>query len=200
MRGQRDLSSQVLFMNEMFVCPLSVLLEYCVSYICLGGWLKRWFVTLLNAEETRDLDIELDSEGVFNSETHAFDTTKLFPLNNLHHREKRSFYQKQPVFASKWWKMGIQVAMYTDPFYRQWFVLCTHLANVLERTLNPPSKRIGAMLPDFVHVSAKTTRIRRYVNIELPKWISLHRNNLCRWSVCCKKIEKPKFHIFDLLE
>ena len=33
------------------------------------------------------------------------------------------------------WNMGIQAAMYTDPFCRQWFILLTHCPNILNKPI-----------------------------------------------------------------
>ena len=51
---------------------------------------------------------------------------------------------QRPAVAPNWWNTGIQAAMYTDPFYRQWFVLLTHFSNLSEQN-------------DCVHLPSKTT-------------------------------------------
>ena len=48
--------------------------------------------------------------------------------------KRNNLSMKQLVWVSNWWNTGMQAAMYTDPFCRQWFVLLTHIRKLLEQT------------------------------------------------------------------
>ena len=49
--------------------------------------------------------------------------------------KRNNLSMQQSAVAPNWWNTGIQAAMYTDPFYRQWFVLLTHFSNLFSKTI-----------------------------------------------------------------
>ena len=58
--------------------------------------------------------------------------------------KRNNLSMQQSAVAPNWWNTGIKAAMYTDPFYRQWFVLLTHFSYLLEQNdcVHLPSKMI----------------------------------------------------------
>ena len=107
------------------------------------------------------------------------------PIVNTH-EAKWSIHEYSHFLLQIDVRTGIQAAMYTNPFCRQWFVVLTHLTIFLEQEYHIESLSVNWK-----------QGVRRFVRIELPKWFFLYRGDLYRWS-CEVKIPKHQSYVFSI--